>query len=119
MNPLDYKADIRVRCLIPTDSNFTQGEIYECFSINPRGTAKVIDDERDENYLLSDEYEIVNEHKFSDLDVDSNTSGYAEYNKDCAEYAVWLQFREPVSFVALTRKDLMYLLKKLEEGEDR
>lgn len=63
MNPLDYKADIRVRCLIPTDFNFTKGEIYECFSISPRGTAKVIDDERDENYLLCDEYEIVEDSK--------------------------------------------------------
>jgi len=59
MNSPDYKADLRVRCLIPTDSNFTKHEIYECFSISSRGTAKVIDDERDENYLLIDEYEIV------------------------------------------------------------
>lgn len=63
MNPLDYKADIKVRCLIPTDSSFTKGEIYECFNINPRGMAKVIDDERDENYLLSDEYEIIEDLK--------------------------------------------------------
>lgn len=59
MNSPDYRADLRVRCLIPTDSDFTKHEIYECFSINSRGTAKVIDDERDENYLLIGEYEIV------------------------------------------------------------
>lgn len=63
MNSPDYKADIRVRCLLATDSNFTKGEIYECFSINPRGTAKVIDDERDENYLLIEEYELMEELK--------------------------------------------------------
>ncbi len=63
MNSPDYKADIRVKCLISEDADFTQGKIYECFSINPRGTAKVIDDQRDENYLLCDQYEIVEDSK--------------------------------------------------------
>lgn len=63
MNPLDYKADIRVRCLISTDSDFTQGEIYECFSITSKGSAKVIDNDRDENYLWFGEYEIVGDTK--------------------------------------------------------
>lgn len=52
MDNLDYKADLRVRCLTSEDSDFTVGEIYECFWIGKTGNAKVIDNQRDENYLL-------------------------------------------------------------------
>lgn len=41
---------------------------------------------------------------FSDYDIDCEISGYAEYNKDCNDYAVWVQFLEPVSLVAFTNK---------------
>ncbi len=55
----NYRADLRVRCLISDDADFTVGEIYECFWIGKTGNAKVIDNQRDENYLLFGEYEIV------------------------------------------------------------
>lgn len=63
MNPLDYKADIRVRCLISEDTDFTQGKIYECLCITNKGSAKVIDNDRDENYLWFGEYELVEDVK--------------------------------------------------------
>lgn len=56
---------------------------------------------------------------FSDYDIDCEISGYAEYNKDCNDYAVWVQFLEPVSLVAFTKQDLLHLLKQLEEACDQ
>ena len=61
MNPLDYRADLRVRCLLDDDEDFTKGRVYECFWIGPTGNAKVIDNDREENYLLFGEYELVEE----------------------------------------------------------
>lgn len=58
-------------------------------------------------------------YQFSDEDIDCEISGYAEYNKDCKAYTVWLQFFEPVRLLALTKEDLLHLIKQLEEGEDR
>lgn len=58
MNP-DYRADLRVRCLIADDEDFTQHQIYECFWIGPTGNAKVIDNVRDENYLLAGDFELI------------------------------------------------------------
>lgn len=59
MNNPDYKADIVVKCLTDQDEDFTKGQVYECFSISQSGNAKVIDNKREENYLLSDDFEIV------------------------------------------------------------
>lgn len=58
MSPLDYKADIRVRCLVSDEPDFTQGKIYECFSVSSCGNAKVIDNQREENYLIAGDFEI-------------------------------------------------------------
>ena len=58
-------------------------------------------------------------YDFSDYDIDCEISGYAEYNKDCNDYAVKVQFLEPVTLVFFTKEDLLHLLKMLEEGEDR
>ncbi len=61
---LDYSCPLLVKCTISDDpKDFTVGEIYECFWIGKTGNAKVIDNQRDENYLLSGEYEIVEDSK--------------------------------------------------------
>ncbi len=51
---------------------------------------------------------------FSDFDVDCKTSGYASWNEDSKDYAVQVQFLEPVKLVFFTEEDLLHLLKVLE-----
>lgn len=54
----DYAANITVTYTGPSTDEFIQGQSYECFSITKSGNAKVIDEQRDENYLLKGEFRI-------------------------------------------------------------
>jgi len=58
-------------------------------------------------------------YDFYDFDIDCEISGCSEYNKELNNYIVRLNFRETVSFAELTKQDLIYLIKQIEEAEDR
>lgn len=58
-------------------------------------------------------------YEFSDFDVDCETSGYVSHSNSNNDYAVQVQFLEPVKLVLFTKEDLLHLLRMLEEGEDK
>ena len=45
----------------PEYDDITLDQTYDCLGISPYGNAKIIDDSYEENYLLSGEFEIIEE----------------------------------------------------------